>query len=255
MERYTCWDGEVIQYPPPDGATAAFLAQLRDAAHDDRVSWSELTDRIYGVDNPIMDTTIFDGKGAVTPSVFRNPLYRVMTDLLWRKQVVEFRIDTTRLAEPGTVDVAAAAELLGMDGEAVLRAIHQGGLEAWALGDSYRVSRASVDSYRDLPALRAWVGSEPGRSLRLRATDTRKLGKKASIVELEVQSFERAAIATTRRNPITGSKTLQVFLLEPATERSRFEWGGLGLEGRFRVVRRITHPRDAAEAWRAFRPA
>ena len=258
MERYTKADGTVIEYPKPDAETAAFLARIVDAAHDPRVSWSELTDLVYSRENPIMDQTVFEGRGAVTAEVFENPLYHVMTDLLWKKQVVEQKIDPSKTAAAGTITVADAAEIIGVTPDAVRKAIRAERLKAWKTGGSYRVSRADAERYRDEvvpraprssdPVLRARAGSEPGRSLRLKAPGKRKVGKTGSVVDLEVDTFERAAVATT------GKKSMQVFVLEPSPHFERIEWGALGVEGRFRIVEHVTHPREAAAAWKAFEP-
>lgn len=81
----------------------------------------------------------------------------------------------------------------------------------------------------------------------MKAPGKRVTGKSGSVTTIEVDSFARAAIATT------STKTLHVFILEPAEQDERIEWGPLGVEGRFRVVEKITRAREATEAWKAFR--
>lgn len=265
MERYTAINGEVIEYPTPDAKTAAFLARVIAATNDPRVSEGELVELVYGKENPILDQTLFPGRGAVTADVFENPLYHVMSDLICQKQVLEGRFDRVRAAERYTLSVNEAAEVIGVTPDAVRKAIKAHKIPAWQREGSWRLDPRDVETYKThvvprkprsggserkdsrSPALRVRAGSEPGRSLRIKAPNKRVVTKAGSITELEVDAFERAAVATT------STKTLHVFILEPSDAVERLEWGPLGIEGRFRVVEKITNERKAAEAWKAFR--
>lgn len=269
MERYTAINGEVIEYPTPDAETAAFLSRVIAAVNDPTVSEGELVELVYGKENPILDQTIFPGRGAVTREVFANPLYHVMSDLICQKQVLEGRFDRVKAEKRYTLTVNQAAERIGVTPDAVRKAIRSRKLPAWRREGSWMLDPYDVDTYRDHvvprkprsggalasrdsgsagPALRVKAGSEPGRSLRVKAVDSRKVSKQGTIAEIEVDSFQRVAIATA------STKTLHVFVLEPDDVEERIEWGPLSVEGRFRIVEHITDSRKAAEAWKAFKP-
>ena len=81
-ERYTTILGEVIEYPAPSSEVAAFLERVKRAAHDPSVSEAQLSELVYGRENPVLDQTIFPGRGAVTKAVHANPVWPVMQDLL-----------------------------------------------------------------------------------------------------------------------------------------------------------------------------
>jgi hypothetical protein len=83
---YTMLSGERLEVGTPAPAVAAFLARVTDATNDPRVSDADLTDLIYGKENPILRQDILPNHGVVTREVFDDPAYRVMTDLLGRKR-------------------------------------------------------------------------------------------------------------------------------------------------------------------------
>jgi hypothetical protein len=81
----------------------------------------------------------------------------------------------------------------------------------------------------------------------VKAAGKRVTGKDGSVTTLEVDRFQRAAVNTT------GATTVRVFVLEPADDENRIEWGKLGVRGRFKVVETIERTNDAVAAWKAFR--
>lgn len=264
VERYTTTSGEVIEYPKPNADVAAFLARVIAATNDPRVTEAELTELVYGRENPILDHGIFPGRGAVTPQVFANPLYRVFTDLITQKSILEGTFVPARDRASYTLTVAEAAERIGVTPDAVRKAIRAKRLPASHRQGTYLIDPRDADTYRDLvlprgvprkgaassddsePAIRARCGSEPGRSLRIKGPDTVVVEKRGNVVDVEARTFDRAIVATS------GPSTQHAYELEPATETSRIEWGPFFVEGRFRIAREITNTRDASAAWHSF---
>lgn len=260
-ERYTTTTGEVIEYPTPSTETAAFLQRAIEAANDPRVSEAELTELVYGKVNPILDQSIFPGRGAVTKAVLENPLYAVLTDLLQMKAILAGSFvperDTTRF----TLSVTEAAERIGVTPDGVRKAIRANRLSAWKRGGTYYVDPRDADTYRehvlprgrarsgDVPeaALRVRMGNEPGRSLRVRALELVETGRpRKRVVDGEVQTFERVGIATS------GDASNHFVVIGPSSTPNRIEWGPFFVEGAFRVIERVVDPKSAADAWKAF---
>lgn len=148
MERHTTISGEVLEYPRPGPELAAFLGRVRTAAEDPRVSEGELVELIYGLENPLLDKTIFKGRGAVTTEVFANPVYHVMLDLLDAKRVQTGTLDPERAAGRYTMTVTEAAEFLGVTSSAVRQAIAAKHLDAWKKGGLHFLDPQTVETYR-----------------------------------------------------------------------------------------------------------
>lgn len=264
-ERYTTVAGEVIEYPTPSPDVAAYLARVRDAANDPRVSESELVEFVYSKDNPVLDATLMPGRGAVTKAVFADPVYQVMHDLLYAKRLqMEGAAASSPTPPREGVSVADAARQLGMSASAVRQAIARGDLEATKVRGAHSINPASVESYRDRvtrrgpsaePALRVRMGNCPGKSFRVKVLGTpMRLGEKEKlegggfVLPGEVARFDRATIS------ITGERTHRVFRLAPAETENRFEWGPFSIEGRYRVTEKLNQPDVASDAWKVIRP-
>ena len=283
-ERYTTITGEVIEYPPQSAETTAFLSRAITAANDPTVSEAQLVELIYGLDNPILDQSIFPGRGAVTAAVFADPVYRVLTDLIAQKQVLEGRLDVAKSTAGRTMTVLEAAERIGITPDAVRKAIKAGRLSAVKRGQAHWIDPRDADNYRThvlprgrakakkaaddgsapadeekapdgdvgasagSPALRVRCGSTPGRSLRIKTALSVRTKTVGRVVDVEVPTFERALVATS------STKTQHLFVLEPADEEGRIEWGPFFVEGRFRIVEEDTDARRAGERFRAFEP-
>lgn len=263
MERHTTIAGETLEYPRPTGELAAFLARVRAAAEDPRVSEGELVELLYGRENPLLDHTIFRGRGAVTREVFANPVYHVMLDLLDAKRVQVGTLDPERAAQRYSMTVTEAAEVLGMTTSAVRQAIAAKHLAAWKTGPVYLLDPSSVETYRDrvkrrgpkpAPALRITMGNRAGASFRVKApeletVETTKLEGGGKVIEAVVPRFERAAVA------FSGKKVNRMFVLEPADDEDRFDFEGFSIAGRYRVTEKINDPEEASKRFRSFRPA
>lgn len=149
MERYTAINGEVIEYPTPDVETGAFLTRVVAAANDPNVSEHALHELVYGRENPILDQTIFAGRGAVTREVVTSPLYSIMLDLIAQKQVLSGRLNLARAADAYTLSVADAAKRIGVTEDAVRKAIKGKRLATWKRGASYWLAPRDCDNYRE----------------------------------------------------------------------------------------------------------
>lgn len=262
LERHTTMAGEVLEYPRPGPELEAFLGRVRAAVEDPRVSEGELVELIYGRENPLLDHTIFEDRGAVTLEVFEDPVYHVMLDLLDAKRVQAGSLDPERAAARYTMTVSEAAAALEMTPSAVRQAIASKRLAAWKPGNEYLLDPHSVATYRDHvkrrgpraePALRIRMGNRPGASFRVKApgleeASRTKIEGGGKLIEATVPRFARAAIA------FSGKSVNRMFVLEPATEANSFEFEGFEVVGRYRVAEKINSPEEASKRFRAFRP-
>lgn len=268
LERHTTIAGEVLEYPRPGPELARFLARVHAAANDPRVSEHELVELIYGRENPLLDLTIFPGRGAVTRAVFENPVYHVMLDLLDAKRVQAGTLDPERAAGRYTMTVTEAAEQLGVSTSAVRQAIERGQLASWKKGPRlHLLDPHSVATYRDHvqrrgpkpePALRVRMGSAAGASLRVKAAGLEvereeKLAGGGKAIDAVVPRFARVAIAYSGKRS-NGSKFNHLLVLEPADDVDDLEpVDGFTVVGRFRVAEKITDPEEASKRFRSFR--
>lgn len=259
MERYTTTAGEVIEYRTPDPKVRAFLARVVDAAHDPRVTEGELVELVYGKENPILDQTIFPGRGAVTKAVLADPIYQVMQDLLFAK-----RLQMGVLAEEApdaapALTVEETAARLGISAAAVRHAIKAGNLDARKEDGAYSVDPESVATYRSRvkrrgpppesapPDLELRFGSAPGYSFRVKFPGLEVTGKRAQQYDAVVRRFDgQGAIAFSTKS------MNRMFVIEPADELNKYELGPFFISGRYRVVEKINGPKRAAERFRAF---
>ena len=77
--------GGVIEYESTP-ELEAFLRQVLKVLKDPNATNADMVDLVYGADNPILDKTMFPGRGAVTKPIHGSPIYRVFTDLVERKE-------------------------------------------------------------------------------------------------------------------------------------------------------------------------
>jgi hypothetical protein len=255
MPTYTLLSGEVLEYPEPPPAVAAFLAELVIAANDPAVSVPQLIEAIYGLRNPIMDTAFVPGRAMVTKAVFANPVYHVMADLIGRKQVQIGQLDLAATADAYSVSVPDAARRLGITAASVRAAINARKLAAWRKNGQWWVRPESIASYKvgtrgrkraAAPAVVARVGSEPGASLSLRVAGgqlVREREEGEQVVGRLPAGWTRAVVRTT------GRAGARAFVIEPAAEPGEIAHGGLYVRGPFKVVERINNPTAAKAAW------
>ncbi len=258
MERYTTIAGEVIEYQTPAPEVARFLARVVDATNDPSVTEAQLTELIYGVENPILAQGILPNHGVVTREVFADPLYHVLTDLLGRKRVQMGTLDPELARDEYTVTITEAAERLGVHPSAVRQAVQAHKLDAIKKGKTWLLKPSSVESYDRSrrasprggapPAVVASVGNVPGMSLRIRVEggELRETGREGKRIEGEIPTFERIAILSGDK----AKESYRYFELEPAEVEDELRFGPFFVRGRFAVVRKENNPRKANEAWK-----
>lgn len=218
-------------------ATSAFLARVEEAADDPALGVPELVSLILSDDNPLL----------------ADPAWQRVLALLERKRGGE------------SLSAAQAAEEMGLTLDAVYKAIRAGRLAATKHGGGWAIDRASAASYRDrvaggrgrpsTPALVVRRGSEPGRSLRLKAPTWEETGRPApNIVEGVVPRFERAAVCFSEKSA-GGRKSNRVFVLEPADELNEYTHGSFFIRGHYSVRAKENNAAEAARMFAEFEPA
>lgn len=123
-------NGHLIEYEVAP-KVGSFLRRLEAAVNDSDVSEQSLIGLAYSTDNPMLDHSMFPGRGAVTKEVLSDPAYRVMTDLLFRKRVAERGIDLAKVEARYTMTPADAAAELGVHESAIRQAIATLRLASW----------------------------------------------------------------------------------------------------------------------------
>jgi excisionase family DNA binding protein len=258
-EKYRMLSGDEIELLfVGDGQTRTaalrvFFARVTDGANNPRVSDIDLTNLIYGKENPLLRQDILPNQGVVTREVFDNPVYRAMTDLLGRK-----RAQAGIIAPPGseyTMTVTEAARSLGVHPSAIRQAIVAGRLEAKKLGGTYFLRRADVDAFhparRGPPArnqLTVRVGNAPGESFRIKVggghlSEDARSGR---VIDGHVDRFDRVAVLSG------GEGKHRFFEIEPGESEEEIRFGDFFVRGRFRFANKVNHPEKARAAWKSF---
>jgi len=163
--HYTTVMNRTIRYSPT-AAEAAFIDRATKMANDNLSTVHDLIALVYGTDNPILEPGP-TGRPWVTEKVFDNPVYRVLTDLIARKEVTTGLVNLDEALAEYTVSVPVAAVQLGMTAQAVRAAI-----DAWRLPAYYRKGQwwlrpESIKGYQAGGRARAvrktGAGKKPGR--------------------------------------------------------------------------------------------
>lgn len=145
--RHTLLSGETIDFHAPAADLAAFLRRVLAATKDAAISERELTDLVFGPENPLLDSGVVPGKTVVTVDVYRDPIFHVMLDCIARK-----RLGPGGSAVPSraryTMTVAEAAGQLGISESAVRQAVYANRLRARKDGGAYYIDPLSVAAYR-----------------------------------------------------------------------------------------------------------
>ncbi|MDB5306897.1 MAG: hypothetical protein JWO38_1099 [Gemmataceae bacterium] len=274
MNSHTLLSGETIEYPDPPPKVAAFLDRVRGAAADPGVSVGQLVALIYGLKNPLLDTTVLLGRAMVTKAASENPVFRVMADQIGVKQ----GIGPAATPDACTVSVPAAAEQLGIAPAAVRAAISCRKLGAVLRNGQWYMRPEAVATYKvstrgrktavkrgpgaaasPPAAVRCVVGNDPGRSLSVKVVGGEfvREGNEGNRTSGHFgPGWTKAVVKTTskttptRFTTRTGADTsFRVFVLEPAAGEDDITHGGFHLRGPFRVVQRVNNPTAANELW------
>jgi len=213
----------------------------------------------YGPENPLLE--VRDGRAIVTPAAHATPWYRVLADMLCRKEQQQ---DARRF----TFTVADAANLLDMSESAVRQAIQRGTLQARKVGSEYRIDHAGINAYRtrtpsppgpkpkskpegaefDATVL-ARIGSAKGMSFRIKGAKV--AGPKAGNVRTGtlLPGWNRALVLGSR----TG-RDARLWELEPAPGmNTELVFQDFYLRGAFKVLAMVIDEKKARDAFAGFK--
>lgn len=255
MQIHTTLAGHEVRYEVTDEVDA-FLKRVRAAVDDAAVSGAELLALVYSAENPILDTS-FPGRPRVTKAVLENPVYDVLQDLIFRKDVAESRMDVEQIAARYSVTVQEAAKELGVQPSSIIRAIQAKRLASWMKDGRHYVDPAALEQLEGVgrrgpkPAIVApleyRVGRDEDRMVRIRLPGDAEPDSKLAPVEGSVDRWRRVGVLHGNRGK------LRFFVLEPDAGENEIRLEGLYVRGRFRVVERVMRSLDAQKAWAAFR--
>lgn len=256
---YTTVTGLVLTFTPTPEA-AAFLARLEALAADPQTTSRDLIALGYSRENPTLETPpagVLADLGHITARVLASPEYRVLADLIARRELAESGQTPEALALGYTITVTEAATQLGVSRPAVLKAIDEGRLSAWRKADGlYYVHPASLAAFpraRRGPApsddrsrpLRVRVGRDPKSAMKFkRAGDLTDLKRTGNVHEGTLPGgWRRVGVLAT-----TGREAVRFYVLVPGAESQRIERGAFFIDGAFRIEREV----EGAEALEAF---
>ena len=131
-------NGHRIEYPDPDQALQAFLELVQRYVEEPAIGEDALISLVYGPQNPIMNRDILPGRGVVTREVLRNPVYAVLTDLLYRKELQRRGLTSETVARRYTLTAAEVADKLGVHVSTVTRAARERRVPSWIREGEYR---------------------------------------------------------------------------------------------------------------------
>lgn len=261
MPKYSTLSGHEITHETPTPAIAAFLERLRAMLDDDAIDEQAMIGCAYGPENPLLDHTLFAGRGAVTRETLADPLYHVMADLLARKHARARGVDVEKIAAEHTVTVADAAERLGVHESAIRQAIAARRLPSWVKDGKHYLRPDAIDAFKvgnrgPKPAgngepLQVRIGNTAGYSFRIKALGglSKEERPDAHILEAELLRWSRVGIIAG------GEGKHRFFVLEPAEDENELAVGTFHVRGKFAIVEKINNPRKAREAWDTFEPA
>lgn len=262
MPTYKLLSGEALEYDQPPPAVDEYLSKVRVAANDPDVSTNELIDLIYSEDNPLLETGIIPGRGVVTKDIQRHPVYQIMLDLLQQKRITEGELDGEAADSQHTVAVSEAAEELGISTGAVRQAIYNDRLAARKIENQWRIYPDAVGAYEVSNR-----GPSPSRPLQIRMGSVEGLSCRVKMPELLEDSEKDGSIRTgvlkkwrrvgviiggSSAGPREDRKGYTFWELAPGDDEESIEEGPFYVRGRFRVVRKVEHAREANEAYREF---
>jgi excisionase family DNA binding protein len=261
MPKYITLSGHEIAHETPAPAVAAFLDRLRAMLEDDAVDEQAMIGCAYGPENPLLDHTLFAGRGGVTRETLSDPLYHVMADMLARKHARARGVDVAKIADEHTVTVGDAAERLGVHESAIRQAIAARRLPSWVKDGKHYLRPDAVEAFKvgnrgPKPAgsgepLKVRIGNVDGYGFRIKALGglSREERPAPNVVEAELLRWSRVAIIAG------GEGKHRFFVLEPAEDENELAVGTFYVRGKFAIAAKQNNPRKAREAWDAFEPA
>lgn len=292
-KQYRTVNGQVIEYSPT-AKVAAFLARIEQMVADPKTKEQQIVGLAYSSENPFLDHTMFPGRGAVTKDVLANPAYHVMTDLLFRKRVAESGFAVEKLASKYTVGIPEAARELGINENAVRKAIASGRLPAWTKEDgrqyldprtfktievgtrgpkkgTFKVRTETVEpAGEEVVRLRderleqavADVDGEPeAEPLDVIMGQEKGAGLKINVEAEDVQRIAgnrlHGRVKRWKRVAVMTKGEggkRQVYVIVPGRKENAITIGPFAVRGRFDVDEKVTAPTRVDDAWKAAKP-
>lgn len=250
-------NGKRVEYEAT-AEVVKFIDRLKKMVDDDGVSNGEFVAVAYSRANPILNSDLHPERGFVTPEVLKDPAYKVVQDLLFRKE--ENQRSVKRKAATYTLTVTEAASRLGMSPAAVRKAIDAGRLTSWVHDGIVHLSPDELDrldvgtrtptkrqSVSGGP-LEVSVGHEPGSSLRIAGFDLSGLQRsKGNVLHGRIDPGWRELVVV-----VSGEGGYRrAFRLVPATKESEIEHHSFFVRGRFTIAETANSPVKANAMWKA----
>jgi hypothetical protein len=256
MPTHVTLSGHTIEYEETP-SLRAFLERLQEIAKEPSKTADEFRTLMYSKENPLLDSSIFAEQGAVTKEALANPAYRVMSDLLFRKEVQQRGDDVEKIAAQFTVPVPEAARRLGMTEGGVRQAIAARRLSSWVKEGRYFTSEHAIENFergnrgpRPAMELEVCLGRTTGRSFRMKApTDLVQVERHDHVIAGRLPRWERIAFISGH-----GEK-YQMSVLEPDPEGdTEIRFGPFYVRGPFKIAERFNSAEKAREAFKVFEP-
>jgi hypothetical protein len=264
--------------------TKAFLDRLAHMASDAAVTGSDMLALGYSSENPFLDHTMFPGRGAVTANVLQLDEYTVMSDLIYRKEVVTRGVDLEAVAAQYTMGVAEAAATLGVSPRVVKQAIASKRIGAWQKNGKLYLNPQTLAAL----AHATGTGAAPKAKPALASGDVGaprpigrpvggQLARGASASTLTVVHGSHDGIRLKVRGPgelqdaetisrgvrrgrythwttvvvfIKGNTSGRTFVLERGDKKNVIAFGPFSVEGYFDVTQKVNNGKRAAEVFR-----
>jgi hypothetical protein len=259
---YETLSGHRIEYPEPDPKVEKFIKRAAAMIEDRKVLADDLVALVYGSENPILEAGPVPGAGLVTKDVLDNPVYHVLADIIFRKQVAQSRSDVERITARYTLTAAEAAERKGVSVDAIRAAARERRLPSWVKDGAYFFEPKALDAVQlgkrgPVPknveplALRLGYDADARAGLKVKALtlmehESAPPQSAAWDNVLKLERWRRVGVLTS------GHGKLRFFELEPSDEERELEFHGFFVRGKFAFVRKVNNPKEAKGAWEAF---
>lgn len=228
------------------------LALAKSGASDD-----DLITLIYSSENPILAPYPFGGRGMVTKETLEDPLYHIMSDLLFRARLARGGKTVEDYLERFTLGVTEAAKRLGISRSALHKAIQERRIDSCRKAGSYYLTPNDVDRFAtNLPETRRGMAPQkpgPGAPLEVRIGTNPavqfalKAPKELTVLEHDggraVKGVLRAgwaSIAVGYQSRLNEKQEEGIWLLVPSDKESALELAEFYVRGRFKVKQKQT---------------
>jgi hypothetical protein len=241
----------------------AFLKRLEALISDPQTTEQEMIGLAYSQENPILDHTLHPTRGMVTAEVLKNPVRKVVQDMLFRKDIVFNNLDVEKIAARFSMTVGEAAASIGVTEGAIRQAIGAERLAAWNKQGRHYVdprfvkaleigTRAPVGAKKPTAVvpLEVRMGSASGASLSVKSKHPilidEQIGKAS---HGQITSWTRVLVRTTGEG---GSK--RAWVLVPGPEDNQIAHDEFFVRGRFTIAETTNNPKKADEIWKGTQP-